>query len=429
MLSASSEGWTPCLAPVASRSLAQASGQGVDRPTLSRICRMATEALALRAGVRLVLSELVASWGEQAWERLLVWPSNDHLMRRTGLSERALRDAFRKLVQLGLVVVKGSPNGKRYPIRNAEGSIVDAYGFDLSPLIVRQDDWARLLAARKTERLRIKHTHDEITVARRACEDALSGLGDERLAVRYEKLAQRTPRRGAKAPPSDLLDAWLELRTACEERRRNAGNGGENCRHIESNHESSGKACNRPRNIPSSSATDTCIKSASRNEPEALHPKDLADRPPASRPLDAQTLKDACPDAFAYGPGANTPSEIISLGRRLRAMLGAGAMVWVEAEQALGPLRAAIAAILVTQLYEDDAARHGGDSRIRNPGGYLRTFARMVHRGRIDIAAELMTMQRRRLRERQRLTGGENRDVSPRPYPARAGDAGPEPRG
>jgi replication initiation protein RepC len=53
--------------------------------------------------------------------------------------------------------------------------------------------------------------------------------------------------------------------------------------------------------------------------------------------------------------------------------------------------------IYVLQLYEDDAAKNGGESRIKNPGGYFRALTRMVKSGKIDLAVELLAMRRRRM--------------------------------
>jgi replication initiation protein RepC len=53
--------------------------------------------------------------------------------------------------------------------------------------------------------------------------------------------------------------------------------------------------------------------------------------------------------------------------------------------------------IYTLQLYEDDAARSGGESRIKNPGGYFRALTRMVKSGKIDLAVELLAMRRRRM--------------------------------
>lgn len=87
----------------------------------------------------------------------------------------------------------------------------------------------------------------------------------------------------------------------------------------------------------------------------------------------------------------------MALGKLLRSALGANEGVWTEAEILVGPLRAAVAVIYVTQIFEDDLNRNGGESRIRNPGGYLRAFVRMVAAGKIDLAADLLAMRRRRM--------------------------------
>jgi len=60
-------------------------------------------------------------------------------------------------------------------------------------------------------------------------------------------------------------------------------------------------------------------------------------------------------------------------------------------------LPAGPAVIYVLQLYEDDVAKNGGESRIKNPGGYFRALTRMVKTGKIDLAVELLAMRRRRM--------------------------------
>uniref|UniRef100_UPI002AC31E13 helix-turn-helix domain-containing protein n=1 Tax=Microvirga roseola TaxID=2883126 RepID=UPI002AC31E13 len=119
------------------------------RKELSAAAREAAKALGLRNGPRSVLSELVACWGEQGWERLLVWPSNDYLMSRTGLSERSVRYAFRVLIEQQLIVPKESPNGKRFAVKDLAGEIVDAFGFDLTPVYARRGEWAERIIEQK----------------------------------------------------------------------------------------------------------------------------------------------------------------------------------------------------------------------------------------------------------------------------------------
>ena len=412
------------------------AGGNVLRKELSAICRMAAEALGLRASLRLVLSELVANWGEQPWQRLLVWPSNEHLMQRTGLSERTLRDAFRKLAALGLMLPKDSPNGKRYAIRNRAGTVVDAYGFDLTPLYANRDGWAHIVAERKHERLRIKRRYDELTIVRRATEEAIRALcelapgrGGEALSSRYAALLRRTPRRSTKMPPDGLLETWMELRLDAEEMFLAAGRDGQICRHNESHEDSSGEACNSDAltRLPQPQAGEegAAISDPAHRESTEQDELEIAEISSAGgRPMTAScrnvarstaghrhgheragetseiitaVIRDACPSAFGYGRPVETVPDVIDLGRFMRSLLGASEAAWIEAELALGSLQAAVAVIYVVQLYEDDMHRRGGESRIRNPGGYLRAFVRMVAAGKIDLTADLFAMRRRRL--------------------------------
>src|ERR1044072_4967974 len=102
MPTASSGGRRLRHAALAARKLALESGRTVTRRELSSAARDAAKALDLRPGQRAGLSDLVACWGEQDWDRLLVWPSNDYLMGRTGLTERAIRRILKQLVDLQL---------------------------------------------------------------------------------------------------------------------------------------------------------------------------------------------------------------------------------------------------------------------------------------------------------------------------------------
>jgi replication initiation protein RepC len=61
-----------------------------------------------------------------------------------GLSETQTKRLNRCLIEVGLVTMKDSPNGKRYGKRDPKGRIVEAYGFDLSPLAARHGKFVRL---------------------------------------------------------------------------------------------------------------------------------------------------------------------------------------------------------------------------------------------------------------------------------------------
>ena len=382
---------------------------GVARKALSHACRLAAEAFELRASVRLVLSELVASWGEQAWERLLVWPSNAHLMRRTGLSERSVRAALRVLIDHRLITPKDSPNGKRYPVRGEGGALVDAYGFDLTPLHAGREAFAARVAAREAERRSIARTFDATTVARRATREALDALRTHYPQVditlwhaRMEALLARTPRRGTRLPPADILERWTSLREAVETAFFEAGNGGEICRHIESKSDSSVELSAGDRAPDSEPATDERAVLRAIGEGGRTARRQSATPHRGGRLGDAELVEvvhTACPSAKSYGRPMRCHREIVAAGPFLASILGAGPAVWHEAETQLGPMGAALTTIYVLQLCEDDVERHGTGGRIRNPGGYLRAVARMVADGRIALEPELLAMRRRRLGE------------------------------
>jgi replication initiation protein RepC len=69
-----------------------------------------------------------------------VWPSTEQQRIALGLQPTQLKDITRRLVELGLITMRDSPNGHRYGRRhpdNETGRIVEAYGYDFSLFSVR----------------------------------------------------------------------------------------------------------------------------------------------------------------------------------------------------------------------------------------------------------------------------------------------------
>lgn len=65
--------------------------------------------------------------------------------RACGMEPRRFRRGEARLEEVGLIRRQLSANGRRFPERNREGQIVNAYGIDLSPLLARH---AELIATR-----------------------------------------------------------------------------------------------------------------------------------------------------------------------------------------------------------------------------------------------------------------------------------------
>jgi replication initiation protein RepC len=363
-------------AALAARKLVLETEHTVTRKELSAAARDAEKALRLSAAQRIVLGQLVACWGEQKSDRLLVWPSNARLVATTGLSERAIRNAIRAVIELRLVIPKDSPNGKRYAVRDEAGAIVDAFGFDLTPVYARRGEWAAVVAEQKRQKEMLKRSFDEITICRRAVEEALSAIAqhfpdidrsalEESLAI----LKARTPKRSGASLPSGLLDAWRETRNRVEEIFYEAGCDGTKCRHIE--------AENGP-------PSETCNKDVSTSPPDL-----------AKETFSPALIAEACPVTTFFGYQISNAGDIVSAGKFLRASLGAHPSAWDEAVNAIGAVSAATAVIYVLQIYEDDVS--SGRNLIRNAGGYFRSIVRRVGKGEVDLRSELLALRRRKM--------------------------------
>jgi len=358
----------------------------ITRKELAAAARDAMKALKLNPAMRYVLAELVGCWGEErVGERCLVWPSNEYLVERTGLSERAVRYGISGLIKLKLVTPKESANGKRFAIKTKNGEVQDAFGFDLAPIYSRRGEWMRTLMEFQAEKDRLRRMHDDITIARRAAEEALTALKTEfpskwqpELGDELEAVASRMPRRRAgvaKETLEGLLAEMLQMRGKAEEAFYNAACDGKDCRHIETTNES-----------PQESSLSKPPKEVERREfysPE---------RPSALPGL--QLILDACPAVGEYAVAVETEADLVAAARFVRGALGAHESAWNEAVNLLGPVRAAIVVAITLQLHVDDVA--SGKNHIKNPGGYFRALMRMVATGRMNVQTELLAMSRRR---------------------------------
>ena len=362
-------------AALAGRRRALEDGRTISRKELSAAGRDAAKALRLRPALRSILSALCAVWGEQEWERLVVWPSNEHLCGMTGLSERALRYGLRDLVALEVITPRDSANGKRFAIRAPGGAIIDAYGFDLTPIVARKGEWASTISEATSREAHRRRSFDLLTVRRRAVSEALSALlmrfprteASDLLAAR-ESLERDTPRRrDATANPDQVLEAWGELQIMAEERFYQAASAGNSSRHIEQN---------------TGSPTDPCTK-GSQGEPGP------------DRMVEPGLVASACPVATEFGVNLKTELDVIEVGRLMRGGIGAHPSAWAEACDSLGAFRASVLVLIVAQIHDDEAQR--GEIRVKNPGGYFRQLVRLCAEGRYRIEAELMAMRRRKM--------------------------------
>ena len=108
----------------------------------------------------------------QDWEqgrRPIVWPSASMQEETLGLSPTQVKETNRRLIELGLITMRDSPNGKRYGRRHEKtGHIIEAYGFDLAPIAMRHAEFVRLTEEGRVERAAMGRLRRRVTIARKA---------------------------------------------------------------------------------------------------------------------------------------------------------------------------------------------------------------------------------------------------------------------
>ena len=112
-----------------------------------------------------------------------------------GLSPARVKHLNRALFEAGVFVIRDNEQDKRYGRRDpATGRIIEAYGFDLSPLALRYDEFVRIAAAAKIERDRMKALRRRATLARRAIGQAGEELAAQgRIPERWCRSSARWP--------------------------------------------------------------------------------------------------------------------------------------------------------------------------------------------------------------------------------------------
>jgi replication initiation protein RepC len=137
--------------------------------------------LALPTQAQPLVAWLVRQTKPQDWEegsRPIAWPSAERQAEFLGgLSPQRVKMLNRQLCEAGIFVMRDHPQGKRYGRRDAQGRIIEAYGFDLSLLAVRYDEFVKIAAAARIERERMRKLKARKTIARRAIAQAAEELG------------------------------------------------------------------------------------------------------------------------------------------------------------------------------------------------------------------------------------------------------------
>jgi len=337
----------------------------------------------------------------QDWQpgaRPIVWPSAALQREALGLGPSQAKSLNRALAELRLVVMRDSPNGKRYGRRDPRGRIVEAYGFDLSPLGERQAEFQAIAEVGRAERAEQQALRRRATIARNglrqimetAAEAAIGGLDWQT----WQAEAARASRGLARLPSLALMAeavATLEhvqkvaregLETALAQRQaKHAGPVDTDPKGPE----------NRPHITPTSQLKNPSDTVMASDECKSGLAGGVEDRPIRR---DRGTVLRVTPEdvvklapklrAYLHRPCPTWP-ELVDAADWLRHDLGISKPLWGEACITMGREQAAIALAIV-------AAKPPEHFRT-SPGGYYRGMVTKARAGELNLARTIWGMR------------------------------------
>lgn len=381
-------------------------------------------AIGLKSQDLLLLDMFGAVTQPQDWEqgrRPIVWASNNFLMEQTGFSLATLKRHARRLCEAGLIAFKDSPNGKRYGRRDADGVIVEAYGFDLAPLAARTAEFEALHAQLLEERQLCKSLRNTITVMRRvirakiekALESRLKGPWRD-LQDEFALMLERLPKRSTGTNKLlDIVDWFKALQERVEAAFEAAFDWPEKSDVNSSprEHESETKVVSFYQNMNPSGVnyephilTTSELDNVNSNRFETKHgegtppelpPTEQVEKPEEldldiewsthtgkrSSDVDIPMLMLTCPQ---FGELARDMEGYIRdwngvhrAAGKIRPMVGISEHAWNVAQKTLGP---EVAAAAIALIYDKHAT-----GEVASPGGYLRGMVQKAQAGELHL--------------------------------------------
>ncbi|ASP89668.1 replication initiation protein RepC (plasmid) [Sinorhizobium meliloti] len=321
---------------------------------------------------------------------LVVWPSNEQLAARAnGMPATTLRRHIAVLVDCGLIIRRDSPNGKRFARKGRGGEIEQAYGFDLSPIVSRADEFRDLAEAVQAERKAFRVAKERLTLVRRdivkmietAIEENVPGNWG-RITQTYQGIIARLPR----SAPRQLLESIAqELHELCIVIRAVLESFAKT-QNLDANESHSG------RHIQNSNP-DSNFESENgfgkRKEPDGSVAETDSVRSLPKRELPLGIVLDACPEIreLAQGGAIRHWRDLLATAELARPMLGISPSAWREAREAMGEQHAAITLAAIYQKAP----------QINNAGGYLRSLTDRAKEGLFSTWPMVMALLRAKL--------------------------------
>jgi len=356
----------------------------------------------------------------QDWERggrPIVWPSALLEQEALGLSETQAKRLNRRLIETGLVTMKDSPNGKRYGRRDPKGRIVEAYGFELSPLAARYGEFVRLAEEGRAEREAMGRLRRRATIARKGIVQILETARDYDLPgedwAALERDAQAIVRALKRVERSDEMEAGV---TSLEQRQRAARARLETL--LKDVKKTPSQVQNEPHqynyNPNPYPKKDTVITAKTSSEPAAPSVPQSPEPGPAQRPekgmvhgIRPDELTRLAPrlTPFLIRPNPTWP-EIVDAADWLRHHLGVSKPLWDDACYTMGRKLAAVALAIVSTKDPEHFRT--------TPGGYFHGMVEKAKAGELHLERTVWALRRAaqpiQAREAGRGGGGDRGD-------------------
>lgn len=339
--------------------------------------------LHLPAKTFLLVSFLVDLTRSIDWEvssRPIAWPSNRRLEELLGVSRQRLKALIRQLYEAGIFVMRDSPTGKRFGRRDADGRIVEAYGFDLSPLAQRMAEFKQIAVDAAIERSHVGEYRKRVSLAKRAIAQTVAELdrqGDDRAALEAlvrekDALAKTTAacrRSDALAPVVEALERLKAAADARLERYQtppeSAREGQQNLPHIENTNRTVFKIVDTTK--PSSREPAPKPIAAPRAPQETLEitPRELVAIAPRLAPY------------LATDSGPQAWPALVDAAYWLAAELGINRTLWARACELMGRYDAAVAVAVIST--------RPNSYFTSGPGGYFAGMVRKFENNPADL--------------------------------------------
>lgn len=330
---------------------------------------------------------------------LIVFPSNNQLtLRAHGMPASTLRRHLAVLVDAGLIVRRDSPNGKRYARKGKGGDIELAFGFDLSPLVVRSEEFEKLATEIEAEARALKLARERVTLCRRDIGKMIATGIEEGVPTRREgrgpadwqevhqafrSIVETIPRTATREELEAIADELSQLADdilSLLENHVKAANMSANESHTERHLQNSNP--NRLIDLEPSLQEGRAAGAEPKSQPSRFAE--------GSYPLGM--VLSACPDIVDYAKGGiSNWRDFLATAAVVRSMLGISPSAWEEAQTVMGETQAAIVVGCILQR---------GDA-IRSAGGYLRGLTRKAEAGEFSLGPILMAQINSRLHEKR----------------------------